>query len=180
MLVLVHIPLYSSSMRVCSVVSDYFLIPLSMGFSRQESWSESSCPPPGDLPDPGMETSSPVSPALVDGFLTTEIPGKPHSPSTLLSYFPHVLSFVATIQPGPSGTNDEEPACQCGRRKRRGFDPRVRKIPWRRAYKPTSIFLSLENRTDRGAWWGYGLQDHKELDMTEVIKHALTDSLKGF
>ena len=33
---------------------------------------------------------------------------------------------------------------------------------------------------DRGAWWGYGLQDHKELDMTEVIKHALTDSLKGF
>ena len=28
--------------------------PLSMGFSRQEYWSGSPCPPPGDLPDPGM------------------------------------------------------------------------------------------------------------------------------
>ena len=27
--------------------------PLSMGFSRQEYWSELPCPPPGDLPDPG-------------------------------------------------------------------------------------------------------------------------------
>ena len=64
MLVLVHIPLYSSSTRVCSVVSDYFLIPLSMGFSRQESWSEFPCPPLGSLPDPEMEPASPMSPAL--------------------------------------------------------------------------------------------------------------------
>ena len=28
--------------------------PLSMGFSRQEYWSELPCPPPGDLPDPGI------------------------------------------------------------------------------------------------------------------------------
>ena len=34
--------------------------PLSMGFSRQENWSGSPCPPPGDLPDPGMEPGSPV------------------------------------------------------------------------------------------------------------------------
>ena len=31
--------------------------PLSMGFPRQEYWSESS---PGDLPDPGMEPASPA------------------------------------------------------------------------------------------------------------------------
>ena len=35
--------------------------PLSLGFPRQEYWSGLSFPPPGDLPDPGMET---VSPAL--------------------------------------------------------------------------------------------------------------------
>ena len=34
--------------------------PLSMGFSRQEHWSGLPCPPPGDLPDPGIEPSSPA------------------------------------------------------------------------------------------------------------------------
>ena len=32
--------------------------PLSMGFSRQEHWSGSPCPPPGGLPDPGTEPAS--------------------------------------------------------------------------------------------------------------------------
>jgi len=39
--------------------------PLSMGFSRQEYWSGLPCPPPGDLPDPGIE---PASLVLVGGF----------------------------------------------------------------------------------------------------------------
>ena len=33
--------------------------PLSMGFSRQEYWSGLPLPSPGDLPDPGIETTSP-------------------------------------------------------------------------------------------------------------------------
>ena len=45
--------------------------PLSMGFSRQGYWSGLPCPPPWDLPDPGIETGSLKSPALADGFLTT-------------------------------------------------------------------------------------------------------------
>ena len=45
--------------------------PLSMGFSRQEDWSGLPCPPPGDLPDPGIEPASLTSPALAGGFLTT-------------------------------------------------------------------------------------------------------------
>ena len=48
--------------------------PLSMELSRQEYWSGLPFPPPGDLPDPGIE---PVSPALAGGFFTTEPPGKP-------------------------------------------------------------------------------------------------------
>ena len=38
--------------------------PLSMGFSRQEYWSGLPRPPPGDLPNPGIELTSPASPAL--------------------------------------------------------------------------------------------------------------------
>ena len=36
--------------------------PLSMKFSRQEYWSRSQFPPPKDLPDPGIEPTSPASP----------------------------------------------------------------------------------------------------------------------
>ena len=35
-----------------------------LGFSRQEYWSGLPCPPPGDFPDPGMEPTFPMSPAL--------------------------------------------------------------------------------------------------------------------
>ena len=43
---------------------------LSMGFFKQEYWSGLLCPPPEDLPDPGMEPVSPVAPALqVDSLL---------------------------------------------------------------------------------------------------------------
>ena len=38
--------------------------PLSMGFSRQDYWSRLSFPPPGDLPNPGIEPMSPASPSL--------------------------------------------------------------------------------------------------------------------
>ena len=47
-------------------------VPLSMGFSKQEYWSGLSFPPPWDLPDPGIEPTSPVSPVLAIGFFTTE------------------------------------------------------------------------------------------------------------
>ena len=44
--------------------------PLSMGFPRQEYWSALPCPPPGDLPDPGIEPTS-LFPASAGGFFTT-------------------------------------------------------------------------------------------------------------
>ena len=53
-----------------------FQAPLSMGFPRQEYWSGLSFSPPGDLPDPGIEPASPVSPAWAGGFFTTVPPGK--------------------------------------------------------------------------------------------------------
>ena len=42
-----------------------------MEFSRQEYWSELPFPSPGDLPNPGLEPASQMSPALAGGFLTT-------------------------------------------------------------------------------------------------------------
>ena len=62
-------------MRFHSVVSDSAIpwtvapqAPLSMEFSRQEYWSGFPCPPPGDLPKPGVK---PLSPALAGGFFAT-------------------------------------------------------------------------------------------------------------
>ena len=51
--------------------------PLSMGFPRQEYWSGLPFPSPGDLSDPGIEPTSPVSSAVAGRFFTTEPPGKP-------------------------------------------------------------------------------------------------------
>ena len=48
--------------------------PPSRGFSRQEYWSGSPFPSPGDLPDPGIKPSSPT---LEADALTSEPPGKP-------------------------------------------------------------------------------------------------------
>ena len=48
--------------------------PLYMEFTRQEYWSGLSCPPPGALPNPGMELSSPT---LQEDSLPSELPGKP-------------------------------------------------------------------------------------------------------
>ena len=42
-----------------------------MGFSRQEYWSGLLCPPPGDLPDPGIKPTSLISRPLAGGFFTT-------------------------------------------------------------------------------------------------------------
>ena len=59
----------------CLVVSDAATpwiaanqAPLSMGFFRQEYWSELPFLPPGDLPDPGMKPVSPGAPALAGSF----------------------------------------------------------------------------------------------------------------
>ena len=70
-------------MRVCSPISFcatpwtvVYQAPLSMGFSRQEDkWLP--FPPPGELPDPGIECASPGSPELAGRFFTTASPEKP-------------------------------------------------------------------------------------------------------
>ena len=51
----------------------------------------------------------------------------------------------------PGGARGKEPDCQCRRHKRHGFDPWVGKIPWRRAWRSTLVFLPGESH-GRGTW----------------------------
>ena len=61
-----------SRVRLCAILwTGARQAPLCMGFSRQGYWSGLPCPPPGDLPDPGIEPASLTSPALAGGFFTT-------------------------------------------------------------------------------------------------------------
>ena len=70
----------------------------------------------------------------------------------------------------PDGANEpdgaKEHACQCRKHKRRGFDPWVGKIPWRKAWQPTPVFLPGESHGQRSLV-GYSLWGCKELDTTE-------------
>ena len=45
----------------------------------------------------------------------------------------------------PGSTSGKEPACQCRRHKRFGFDPWVGKIPWRKTWQPTPVFWPGES-----------------------------------
>ena len=52
------------------------LAPQSMEFPRQEYWNGLPFPPPGDLPDPRIEPTLPVSSTLAGGFFTTRAAGE--------------------------------------------------------------------------------------------------------
>ena len=45
------------------------------------------------------------------------------------------------MRASPGDASGEELACQCRRQKRKGLDPSVEKITWRRAWEPTPVFL---------------------------------------
>ena len=67
----------------------------------------------------------------------------------------------------PGGASGKEPACQCRRHKRPGFDPWVKKIPWRGEWQPTSVFLPGDSHGQRSLV-GYNPWGLKELDTTEA------------
>ena len=75
----------------------------------------------------------------------------------------------------PGSASDEESACQCRRRKGRGFDPWVGKIPWSRKWQPIHIFLPEKFYGQRSLVhyhpWG-----HKESGRTEQLRMWLRAS----
>ena len=76
----------------------------------------------------------------------------------------------------PSGASGKEPACQCRRHKRYGFDPWLWKIPWRRAQQPTLVFWPGEFHGQRSWGNGAGLQStglqRVGHDWSELAQHT--------
>ena len=62
--------------------------------------------------------------------------------------------FLYEQRNSTGGPTSNEPACQCRRSQRHGFNPQVRKIPWRKAWQPTPILLPGESWTEQpGRLW---------------------------
>ena len=73
----VRAKLLQSCPALCNLWAIAYQAPLSVGFSRRESWSEFPCPPPGNLPDPGIEPVFLMSPALAGRFFITNATWEP-------------------------------------------------------------------------------------------------------
>ena len=81
--------------------------------------------------EPLIPTSRPSRIRLDENLLMLRQPGPD----------PHLTRY-----PGSSGSYGKGPTCQYRRHKNWGFDPLVRKIPWRRAQQPTPVFLPGESQ----------------------------------
>ena len=78
----------AKSLQSCPTLATLWTVahqaPLSMEFSRQGYWSGLPLPPPGDLPDPGIQPESLLSPALAGRFFTTSATWETTIPLLLL------------------------------------------------------------------------------------------------
>ena len=80
------------------------------------------------------------------------------------------MSSYATVD-FPGSTSDKESGCQCRRCKRHRFDPWVGKIPWKRKWQPTPVFLPGKFREKRSLV-GYSPWGHKESDVLMPHYHS--------
>ena len=75
----------------------------------------------------------------------------------------------------PGVASCTEPIHQCRRHNRHRFDSWVEKIPWRRAWQPTPLFLPGESHGQRSLA-GYSPEGHTESDTTEVTERTCMHS----
>ena len=84
----------------------------------------------------------------------------------------HIFKMQAENRRGfPVVASQKEPVCQYRRHKKHGFDPWVWKIPWKRAWQPTPLFLPGESHGQR-ILAGYSPWGGKESDITEATQHT--------
>ena len=67
---------------------------------------------------------------------------------------PYLLLFISMYDSFPVGTSGKEPACLYRRCKKLGFDPWIGKVPWRRKWQPTLVFMPGESH-GQGSLVGY-------------------------
>ena len=154
--------------------------PLFMGFPRQEYWSRLPYPPPGDLPDPDIKPAPLMSPALAGSFLALVPPEKPIN-SYAISI---ILQILDRIHPGDLPNPGIEPGLPHCRQtlyhlsyqgshlpnrryESHRFNPWVWKVPWRKAWQPTPVFLPGESHGHRSLS-GYSPWGHTK-SWTEAI-----------
>ena len=75
----------------------------------------------------------------------------------------------------PRWLSGRESTCNAGRN---GFDPWVRKIPWRRKWQPTAVFLPGQSHGQRKLA-GYNPWGHEVSDMTENLHTHTLDVYRG-
>jgi len=172
-----------SHVRLCATpqTAAYQASP-SLGFSRQEHWSGLPFPSPmhesekwkwscsvvSDSSDP-MDCSLPG--CSIHGIFQAKVlewgaiglgGGNMLSKCNCVS-----LCLILGLS---GGSVDKESACQC---RRCGFDPWVRKIPWRRAWQPTPVFLPGKFHGQRNLA-DYSPLGHKESDPNEQLALSLS------
>ena len=76
----------------------------------------------------------------------------------------------------PNGTRGEESTCQCKRHTRHRFDPWIGKIPWRKKWQPSPVFLPGEPHGHRSLA-SYSLWSQRELDMPEQLTPSQASNL---
>ena len=81
------------------------------------------------------------------------------------------LSLIPKSMGFSGSSSGKECACRCRRHKKCGFDPWIGRIPWRRAWQPTPVFLPGEFHGQKSLV-GFSPQGCKELYTTEVTQHA--------
>ena len=122
--------------------------PLSMGFSREEYWSGWPCPPPGDLPHPGIEPVSLMPPALAGGVFATSTTWEVPSVVYICVYKTNTLIYTYGQYMGsPHGSDGEESACNA---RDLGSIPGLGRSPGEGNSNPLQ-YSCLENPMDRGA-----------------------------
>ena len=92
---------------------------------------------------------------------------------TSICYMPSTAPQVVITKNGsrrfqmglPRWLSGKESFCQC---RKRGFDPWLGKLPWRRKWQPTPVFL-LGKPHEQSSLAGYSQWGHKESDMTEQL-----------
>ena len=144
-----------------------------MGFSRQEHW-RGPFPSLGILPTQGSNPCLFASPTLAGRFSTIVPSRKPnldisqssyfhithaplsthlktHTPQVFIRHIHTLEVYISYLLYFIDGASGKEPACQCRRCKRWGFNPRVRKIPGE-GNGNLLQYPCLENSMDGGAW----------------------------